>query len=35
MYQEKREEGDSPASKRALTHRYNGSKITPKNTNED
>ena len=35
MYQEKREEEDLPASKTALIHRYNDSKITQKNTNED
>ena len=30
MYLEKREEEDLPASKTALTHRYNGSKTTQK-----
>ena len=35
MYLEKTEEEDLPASKTALTHRYNGSKTTQKNTNED
>ena len=35
MYQEKREEEDLPALKTALIHRYNDSKTTEKNTNED
>ena len=35
IYIEKREEEDLSASKKALTHRYNGSKITQKNTKED
>ena len=35
MYLEKREEKDLPASKTTLTHRYNGSKTTRKNMNED
>ena len=35
MYQEKREEENLPASKTALTHRYNDSKTTQKNTNKD
>ena len=35
MYLEKREEEDLQASKTPLTHRYNGSKTTEKNTNED
>ena len=32
MYQEKREEGDLPASKTALMHQYNDSKTTEENT---
>ena len=35
MYQEKREEGDLPALKTALTHRHNDSKTIYKNTMED
>ena len=35
MYQEKREEEDLPASKTALMHRYNDSKTTQENKNED
>ena len=35
MYLENREEEDLPASKTPLTHPYNGSKTTLKNTNED
>ena len=35
MYQEKKEEKDLPASKTALTHPHDDSKITQKNTNED
>ena len=34
-YQGKREEEDLPASKTALTHRYNDSMITQENTKED
>ena len=35
MYLEKREEEDLPASKTALTHRYNGPKTTQKSAEED
>ena len=35
MYQEKEEEEDLPASKTALSHPYNDSKTTWKNTKED
>ena len=35
MYLEKREEEDLPASKTPLTHPYNGSKTTQKDTKED
>ena len=35
MYPEKREEENLPASKTALMHRYNKSKTTLGNTNED
>ena len=35
MYLEKREEEDFPVSKTAFAHRYDGSKTTKKNTNED